>query len=236
MTMSVWMRVAGALMAAGLSVAHAVVPLSNPEAKAALEAEHAAQSVFRLQVGAFAVIGKDGKYSGPDTITERRYNELRAWDHVGIVHIKADPQWVAFEQGKGDAAMYNQKKEGVIRRILVEPTAKAKPYRDRKVANQYNIPMGNLVIDKIEENVARAFGNDEYRVITFSGKIDFLPVTAAYFLQYFAKKIKQEGRAIYLMKYQPATKSWTREAADWADENGSFKSNNVQGKLLQLGR
>lgn len=214
----------------------AVVPLANADAKIVLQDEHAQQSIFRLQVGKFAVTGKDAPYSAADAISERRSNELRAWSHVGLVQVKADPAWVTFEQGRGDRDLYNQKKEGVVRRIIVEPTAKAKEYRDPKIAGQYNIPMGNLVIDRIEGNVARAFGTDEYRVITFSGRIDFLPVTAEYFIQFFAKKITQEGRAIYLMKFEPATRSWTRVAADWADEKGNFRSSLVQRKLLELAK
>ena len=218
------------------SLSWAVVPLTDADAKKVLQDEHAQQSIFRLQVGRFAVTGKDAPYSAADAISERRSSELRAWSHVGLVQIKADPAWVTFEQGRGDRDLYNQKREGVVRRIVVEATPKAKEYRDSKVAGQYNIPMGNLVIDRIEENVARAFGTDEYRVITFSGRIDFLPVTAEYFIQYFAKKIAQEGRAIYLMKFEPATRSWTRVAADWADEKGSFRSSQVQRKLLELGK
>lgn len=214
----------------------AIVPLTNADAKKVLQDEHAQQSIFRLQVGKMAVVRKDAPYNAADAISERRSNELRAWSHVGIVQIKADPDWVTFEQGRGDRDLYNQKKDGVVRRIIVEPTPKAKEFRDPKVTGQYNIPMGNLVIDRIEENVARAFGSDEYRVLTFSGRIDFLPVTAAYFTQYFARKFTQEGRAIYLMKFEPATNSWTRVAADWADENGSFKSSNVQRKLLELAK
>ena len=153
------------LVAIGLMLsaapAPAVVPLSNAEAKQVLEAEHASQSIFHLQVGKLAVVGKDGTYKGPDAINERRMNEIRAWDHVGLVHMKADPAWMAFEQGKGDMALYNQKKEGVIRRIIVEPLPKAKDYRDRANPNQYNIPMGNLVIERIEENIVRMSGPDE---------------------------------------------------------------------------
>ena len=216
--------------------ARAVVALGNADARKVLEDEHAQQSIFHLQVGRMAVVGKDAAYRGADATGERRFNELRAWSHVGLVSIKADPDWVTFEQGRGDRELHNQKKEGVIRRIIVEATPKAKEFRDPKVAGQYNIPMGNLVIDRIEENIARVFGADEYRVITFSGRIDFLPVTAEYFTQFFARKITQEGRAIYLMKFEPATRSWTRIAADWADEKGSFKSSNVQRKLLELGK
>ena len=229
------LRICGLLLLLASS-SQAVIPLSNDDAKKVLEAEHAAQSIFQMQVGHFAVVGKDGTYNAPDAISERRYNELRAWDHVGLIQIKADPAWVAFEQGKGDMSMYNQKKQGVARRIIVAPLPKSQPYRDRGKPNQYNIPMGNLVIDRVDENIARAFGLDEYRVITFSGKIDFLPVTAAYFLQYFSRKVKQEGHAIYLMKYEPVTKSWTRITADWADESGQFKTSNVQTKLLQLAK
>ena len=228
-------RICGLLLFLASS-SQALVPLSNEDTKKVLEAEHAAQSVFQMQVGKLAVVGKDGKYDAPDAISERRFNELRAWDHVGVIHIQADPAWVAFEQGKGDISMYNQKKEGVTRRIVVEPRPSAQVYRDRKKPNQYNIPMGNLVIDRVEDNIARAFGSDEYRVVTFSGKIEFLPITAAYFLQYFSRKVKQEGRAIYLIKYEPATKSWTRITADWADENGQFKTSNVQKKLLELSK
>ena len=136
----------------------AVVPLSDADAKKVLQDEHAQQSIFRLQVGRFAVTGKDAPYNAPDAISERRSNELRAWSHVGLVQIKADPAWVTFEQGRGDRDLYNQKKEGVVRRIIVEPTPKAKQFRDPKVAGQYSIPMGNLVIDRIEENVAREPG------------------------------------------------------------------------------
>lgn len=228
----------GALfLAAAVGAVHGAAPiLSNAEAKAVLEAEHAEQSVFHLRIGALAVVRKNGAYAGPDAINERREKEIRAWDHVGLVHTKADPAWVAFEQGKGDMAMYNQKKEGVVRRIVVTAGAKATPFRDRKDPNLLHIPMGNLVIDKVEENIARRFGADDYRAITFSGRIEFLPITAEYFLQYFAKKMKQDGRAIYLMRYDPAAKSWARIAADWADEQGQFKSTNVQKKLLELGR
>lgn len=234
-TMRARQLVSGCLLwAAAALAAHAIVPLSNSEAKTVLEAEHAAESIFHLQIGRFAVVGKGGAYAAPDAITERRYQELRAWDHVGIVHIKADPAWMAFEQGKGDQELYNQKKDGVVRRIIVETMPKAALFRDRRKPDQYNIPMGNLVIDKVEENVARAFRGDDYRVITFNGKIEFLPVTAEYFMQYFARKVKQEGRAIFLIKYQPAAKSWTRIAADWADESGQFKSTNVQVKLREL--
>ena len=225
------------LLSAGVAVhTAAAVPLPNAEAKTVLEAEHAAQSVFHLKIGALAVVGKDGKYAGPDAITERRAQEIRAWDHVGLVHTKADPAWMAFEQGKGDQALYNQKKEGVLRRIVVTAGPKAAQYRDPRDPNLLHIPMGNLVIDKVEENIDRRFGAGDYRVITFNGRIEFLPITAEYFLQFFAKKMKQEGRAIYLMKYEPATKSWSRIAADWADEQGQFKSTNVQKKLMELAK
>lgn len=209
-------------------------PLPNAEAKITLEAEHAAQSIFRFTVGTFSVVRKGGTYAGPDAISETRRLELRAWSRVGLVKIQDDPAWEAFQKGKGDLAAYNLQKEGVRTKMVVTPTALAAPYRDPKIRNQYNIPMGNLVIDRIEENFAKTIATDEYRVITFSGKIQFLPITAKYFKEYFAKEIKQEGRAIYLMKYDPATKQWARIAADWANLEGEFKTKNVQSKILEL--
>lgn len=211
-------------------------PLTNTEAKTALEAEHAAQSIFKLQTGTFSVVKKGGTYAGPDAISEVRRLELRAWSRVGMVKLEVDPAWQAFDKGRGDMTLHNQAKQGVFERLIVTPTAMAAPFRDRKKPSQYNIPMGNLVIDKIEENVEKTIGADQYRVITFSGKINFLPVTAEYFKQYFAKAVKQEGRAIYLMKFDPATRQWMRVAADWADATGDFKSKQVQTMMLDLSR
>ncbi|MBP8295341.1 MAG: hypothetical protein KAX84_04475, partial [Burkholderiales bacterium] len=212
----------------------AAATLTDAEAKAVLEAEHTAQSIFRLPVGTFSVVKKGGRYAGPDAITETRRLEYRAWSRAGLVRIEDDPSWNAFQDGKGDMALYNLQKEGVTTRMKITPTAMAAPFRDKKNPQQYNIPMGNLVIARIEDNVEKNIGADQYRVITFSGKINFLPITAEYFKQYFAKAVSQEGRAIYLIKYEPAAQRWTRLAADWADPSGEFKTKNVQSKLLEL--
>ena len=73
----------------------AAPPLTNAEAKITLEAEHAAQSIFRFTVGTFSVVRKGGTYAGPDAISETRRLELRAWSRVGLVKIQDDPAWVA---------------------------------------------------------------------------------------------------------------------------------------------
>jgi hypothetical protein len=212
-------------------------PLSDSEAKTIVQ-DAFASGRDTIYLGVFNVINDTQTSLGQKadiknrTIDSQYYTYLKGWEKAGVVNIILDKQYEDFKSGKNFSwgNFLQSGTEGIQSKIVVQLTEKGERIAGDNGSYKTNgfvkVSEGTFTIKDVVKNEEKNDGVDECRVLMLTYNAAWTPeyLTVA---QAFGTILKEQRKAMILLKYDPFAKKWEIRALDIANADGDFTTQNV---------
>jgi hypothetical protein len=206
-------------------------PLSDAEAKTAIEQQWKSLAVLAIPVGKVAISHGLTEERNP---AQRRFNQkdlsvFKAWQAAGLVQVRELKNLTKEFTGWDDWLKLTQGGVGSeIQILLTEQGRKANTSTNTDIAQ---IPQGSFRITKITSNEERERDFDRYCLVTGFHQAEW---TAEFkqIMRQLNQPVPAESRKFRaLFKFDKFANRWKLITSDNADAEGEFTSNTVQEAL-----
>lgn len=220
------------------SPAMAGTDLSDKEAKAWLDNEMN-NHPYQIKLGVFELISDlnpDACNQPGNRVCSEHYRVCKVLEKVGLIKIS---QYLNYEQlGKRGKDFWAQRMYLDGNSIVGEFTV-VKTDTGEALAKKGGFPQkdgylvlrqGTFRVDKIIRNELKQEGIDYYRILMATYTAAWTPELKQ-FNEIRGNKLSEKRKVMLLIKYDSFSATWKGVAADLANQDEDFKTNNVQKQL-----